>query len=1165
MDHATASKATYKAGKRGGDSIARRIVECYLFNHRLFNLKNIIFVLYIKKLQDSVKELHMPNRNKIIPLLKNIASRLWEGHASVLVGAGFSRNAKALSSKSRKFPMWTDLGDVFYEKVYCEKNTNRYSNVLKLGDEVQAAFGRAVLDKLIQENVPDKEYEPSELHSSLLTLPWVDVFTTNYDTLLERASVSVDSRKYDLVMNKNDLINAERPRIIKLHGSFPSERPFIITEEDYRRYPIDNSPFVNTVQQSLIENTLCLIGFSGDDPNFLNWIGWIRDNLGNDNSPKIFIVGLFSFNEAQRKLLEKRNVVIVDLTFLGDFDNDHYSAHKSFFEYLFESKNNEGNLDWPKETHLDLISRDDTDFDKIQKLKHCVASWKKTRLDYPNWHIVPEGNRRKLWRGTENFLNIFPDGLDVEDNLDLLFSYELVWRTEKSLLPIFDNFSQHLFNVVEKYKVNLFQKRISNGENNYDIDEYLPYIILSLLRYCRQESLTEKWNELSLILTNSIEKMTPEIKSNFEYESVLYSYSQLNFDEARSKLNNWEVSKQLPYHEVKKAGLLAEFGMLDESISILEESLSTIRRNGLLQSTNNDYSSVSQEAYVIFILRMFKNSIIFKNNERDSSSEYRSRLAILSQYGAAPDYEAKYFEIKLESYLKRKNGKEAYDFDLDRRTTTTHFGFGNIDHAALTSFSFLLFCEDIGLPFHIPKMQLLSNTAERAARNISSYCPGWATFSMFRLYDSRKVGSVFNRNRLYTLDRKIVEDLFDKYYSTYKLHIFKSISDNLDKKLEVENSTLSVVPEILSRLVTKCSYLKKVDCINLLCDLYNHEKFEDFSSTKTLLERTIKNLTPEQLIEVIPTLAEFPSSPKSLNVRPYYKYEFINPFSLLVDLEKENIANVKKIQRAKIAGDLNTIKNGSTDERKTSSIKLIVLHKMNMLNRSDENKLIKALWSKTDDYGFPVDTGYCNFYYIKNLNPLGHKILEKMLKKIESYSFPIQNGNQVGLDQGYSLYCHELSGALSVMSFTEKDLRIIIDKLIGWYESDRHWLENRASDDDILIEFKKRFSNITRIIASIISNHNDKLSSKTKDEVELLLYKMKNDGNLVITALTTLSLANGQSSAEILVSLKKDFYQTSRDKVLESLRSFYIFLNSDSNDNFNFILDLIGKKNKLES
>lgn len=1104
----------------------------------------------------------MPNRNKIIPLLKNIASRLWEGHASVLVGAGFSRNAKALSSKSRKFPMWTDLGDIFYEKVYCEENNNRYSNVLKLGDEVQAAFGRAVLDKLIQENVPDKEYEPSELHSSLLTLPWVDVFTTNYDTLLERASVSVDSRKYDLVMNKNDLINAERPRIIKLHGSFPSERPFIITEEDYRRYPFDNSPFVNTVQQSLIENTLCLIGFSGDDPNFLNWIGWIRDNLGNDNSPKIFIIGLFSFNEAQRKLLEKRNVVIVDLTFLGDFDNDHFAAHKSFFEYLFDSKNNEGNLDWPEEPQLELVNRDNTNIEKLEKIKNCIVTWKKTRIDYPNWHIVPEENRKKLWRGTENFLHILPEDVEFESDLDLLFAYELLWRIDKSLLPIFDNVAIHLFRIVDKYKELLFVQSKNKESIHHIVDEYLPFIVLGLLRHCRQESLTEKWNELSFIILDSKEKITPEIRSSFEYESVMFSYSQLNFDEARSKLANWEVSKQLPYHEVKRAGLLAEFGMLEEAISIIEESLSTIRRNGLLQSTKNDYTSVSQEAYVIFILRMLKNSFFLKNNERDSSREYRSRLAILSQYGADPEYEAKYFEIKLESHSKNQSRKEAYDFDLDRRTTTTYFGFINVDEAALSSFSFLLFCEDIGLPFHIPTMHLLSNSAEISARNIYSYCPDWAIFSVFRLYDAQRVGSVFNRNRLNTLDRKRVEDLFDKYFSTYKSHVLKSISGNLDKKLEVENSTLSVVPEILSRLVTKCSYNKKIEVMNLLCDLYNHQKFDGFSSTKSLLERTVKNLTPEQLIELTQVLVEFPLRPKNEKNRPFHRYSFVNPFSLLVSLENKNITNVKKIPRTKISDDLTTIKDGDADERKMSSTKLIVLHKLNMLNKSDEVKLIKALWSKVDDHGFPKDTGYYNFFFIKNLNLIENEIATKMLQKIESSSFPVQNGTQIEISQGHSNYCQELLGALSVMPFPEKDLKSIIDKLIVWYESDRHWLENKKTDSDsgILKEFKQRFSNITRILASIIKNHNEKITTKTKDEIETLLHKMKTDGLLVGTAQTILALKSGRILTDSLNDIKNDFYQPNRDIVLESIRSLYMLLDNEDEINLSIILDLLGQK-----
>ncbi|EKA0999182.1 SIR2 family protein, partial [Cronobacter sakazakii] len=341
--------------------------------------------------------------------------------------------------------MWNDLGDIFYESVYCKKNDNRYSNVLKLGDEVQAAFGRATLDKLIMDHVPDKEYEPSKLHVSLLSLPWIDVFTTNYDTLLERASVNVDSRKYDIVLNKNDLMNAERPRIIKLHGSFPSERPFIVTEEDYRKYPLENSPFVNTVQQSLIENTLCLIGFSGDDPNFLNWIGWIRDNLGTENSPKIYLIGLFSFNEAQRKLLEKRNISIVDLSFLGDFGKDHYLAHQRFIQFLYESKNRDNLIEWPIETNYDRIVFNDGIELKTEKIKKCILEWAQSRQSYPNWLILPESNRSNLWQNTIDWLSVANYDVAWDGSDDLDFGYEITWRLNKALLPIFNDTSEFLF------------------------------------------------------------------------------------------------------------------------------------------------------------------------------------------------------------------------------------------------------------------------------------------------------------------------------------------------------------------------------------------------------------------------------------------------------------------------------------------------------------------------------------------------------------------------------------------------------------------------------------------------------------------------------------------------------------------------------------------------
>ena len=250
------------------------------------------------------------------PYLHEIAERLFSGHAAVMVGSGFSRNAKPHVRSCPDFPDWSQLGDLFYEKLHNKKPDTdaRYFSVPTLAHEVEASIGRPALNQILRNAIPDRDYEPSTLHVELLNLPWSDVFTTNYDTLLERACSSITSQRYDVVVNQDDLVYSEKPRIVKLHGSFGSDRPFIVTDEDYRRYPERFAPFVNTVRQALLENTLCLIGFSGNDHNFLQWVGWIHDNLGHQNSPKMYLVGLLRPSDSQKKLLERRNIISVDMS-----------------------------------------------------------------------------------------------------------------------------------------------------------------------------------------------------------------------------------------------------------------------------------------------------------------------------------------------------------------------------------------------------------------------------------------------------------------------------------------------------------------------------------------------------------------------------------------------------------------------------------------------------------------------------------------------------------------------------------------------------------------------------------------------------------------------------------------------------------------------------------
>ena len=232
-----------------------------------------------------------------------------ENHAAVMVGAGFSKNAEKISADRREFLNWDQLSDLFYEKLYGDSKYpgKNYCSSLRLAEEVEIMAGRPALENILREAVPDEDFVPSELYKELMKLPWRDVFTTNYDTLLERTTNLISNRRYNVVLCKEDLVNSsDAPRIVKLHGSFPSQRPFIITEEDYRTYPVKFAPMVNTVQQALLENVFCMVGFSCEDPNFINWIGWIHDHLSKSSSQKRYMIAVTHVLEAQKNYILRK-------------------------------------------------------------------------------------------------------------------------------------------------------------------------------------------------------------------------------------------------------------------------------------------------------------------------------------------------------------------------------------------------------------------------------------------------------------------------------------------------------------------------------------------------------------------------------------------------------------------------------------------------------------------------------------------------------------------------------------------------------------------------------------------------------------------------------------------------------------------------------------------
>jgi hypothetical protein len=350
------------------------------------------------------------------------------GRATAMIGAGFSRNAQPTSESNRKFPLWRDIVRPLIDELLppcsqCPRsdrcpaqrppgcvmwdrrcglfdNAAGASGMMSLGDKFQAQKGSARLRAALEKAVPDDDYAPGLAHQLLVRLPWADIFTTNWDSLLERAVDTYD-RSYDSVVTVEQIASTCSPRIVKLHGCARSGSRLIFTEEDFRTYPKTFAPFVSLVQQSLMENVVVLFGFSGADPNFRAWHGWVRDHLGSNIQP-IYLVTLRPTDPIDVNLMAGRLINQIDLSQKQDWE--HLSSSEVIEKFLAEIhsrlRNLRVNLDWP------TSRRKPSDDDPSSKPATSHLDWR-MRLDaYPRWLVAPARNRSDLLLALDEALSL---------------------------------------------------------------------------------------------------------------------------------------------------------------------------------------------------------------------------------------------------------------------------------------------------------------------------------------------------------------------------------------------------------------------------------------------------------------------------------------------------------------------------------------------------------------------------------------------------------------------------------------------------------------------------------------------------------------------------------------------------------------------------------------
>ena len=213
----------------------------------------------------------------------------------------------------------------------------------------------------------------------------------------------------------------------------------------------------------------------------------------------MYMIGVFSFSHSQRRLLEKRRIIPVDMSECPGVGQDHYRGLNRFVAYLRSRLDEKDPLAWPRGAPPSPATNDE------ESLRAAVTAWRSTRATYPGWVVVPEDRRRELWRDTRSWIEReLPGEGALRGPLDVEFAYELTWRTAKCLVPIFDNHAVFVEAIVDRYwpvtqssdallplvdEAMMASRRLTAPE----VARMCHYLLLSMMRYYREEGLSEKW------------------------------------------------------------------------------------------------------------------------------------------------------------------------------------------------------------------------------------------------------------------------------------------------------------------------------------------------------------------------------------------------------------------------------------------------------------------------------------------------------------------------------------------------------------------------------------------------------------------------------------------------------------------------------------------------
>ncbi len=894
------------------------------------------------------------------PALQAIQRALWHlgdvRGAAVMVGSGFSMNAELASPTSKAPPLWSHMAAEMNRHL--GNKATGIQNPLRLAEEFRALLGQAALDGLIRDLIADAEWLPGNAHRRLLMLPWSDVLSTNWDTLLERTRADLTDRSYDLVLTPKDISRTRSPRIIKLHGSLPSHTPLIFAEEDYRTYPTKFAPFVNLAQHILLENELLLLGFSGDDPNFLAWAGWVRDQLGT-SARRIRLAGILNLTTSQRRYLENLNVTPIDLSPLTSSIVDPKQQHARATELLLDS------LHMAKPRPVHVWTRSGTTIDSKWKelpaetLANVVLdAWAKDREAAPAWLVAPHIERDRLRMETnEAAIKVAGDVDKLNPQLQGRYAGELAWRLEVG------HFS------VPEWAKRPLELAIDNEKSALSIEERRR--ILILLSYHAIEVRDVSLFERHVEALEASRQLDTDAGPWAAYLRGLRARDCLNLSGIAAVLPN--IVGDDPVWMLRRALLHCAICESVKAAKLVRKAVIEIRRRRALD--RRSLWLLSRESWINFLW----NALSFELRQEDAQGEAinieNDWPAIYGANHIDPWDELNSLDRVLRENQEQKHedsGGEKVHFDAGSWTPRDNKPTRYVASWVIEGeWQIRRLADFVGLPAYSSFHDIIGGRLRRAAIISGASTDAsavWRVASYLRSEDDNLINGWFGRIEVAALPLELVRELVAALRGA--IGYLASIEGDHDRDYTFRVQRRRVFTELLSRLAVRSDVATAEQLVELGTSVFerNHSvHWWLYKPTAKLIERSLSAIPVSEKSKYVWRAINFPLPAEMRDGLPDHDWPELSDIFRFKGLQ---INRPKDEWDFRISELIGWVEKAEDESRHRSILRLSLLYQKDALTKLEIQRFAAALWSKRKSpLGLPADKWFFPGFFVNLPEP----------------------------------------------------------------------------------------------------------------------------------------------------------------------------------------------------